>query len=154
MPRSREGWSRSTRRSRTRLAALGHRFRRSAILDLPGEVVSGHPDRHVLARRTARFADAFYLKRQHRRRWRERLRNWLAGFGWVSRCERERSHSRSNSSEPGFAAPRWVAAGEDARGRAFLLVEEIDGAVDLRRVLSDNACHRASGATRGADRAA
>ena len=76
----------------------------------------------------------FYLKRQHVVTRRERFRNWRAGFGWVSRCERERS-LLEQLARARLTAPRWVAAGEDARGRAFLLVEEIEDAPDLRHAL-------------------
>jgi hypothetical protein len=106
----------------------------SAFLDLPGEVVSGHPDRHVC--RVELPCGNFYLKRQHVVGWREKLRNWRAGFGWVSRCSREAQllHELNARHLP---APRWAAVGEHA-GRAFLLVEEVRGARDLRTVLSDN----------------
>ena len=40
----------------------------------------------------------------------------------------------ASASLPG---PKWAAVGEDDRGRAFLLVQEISGAVDLRRELGD-----------------
>jgi tRNA A-37 threonylcarbamoyl transferase component Bud32 len=107
----------------------------AAFLDLPGEVVSGHPDRHVARVEVA--GRACYLKRQHRVGRRERLRQWLAGFGWSSRSEREVVLLQQLEAA-GFACPQWVAHGEDGRGRAFLLVEELAGAVELRRLLSDN----------------
>src|SRR3954447_15274634 len=59
----------------------------AAFLDLPGEVVGGHPDRHVLRVELPDFPTAFYLKRQHTVSRHERFRNWRAGFGWVSRSE-------------------------------------------------------------------
>lgn len=37
----------------------------------------------------------------------------------------------------GLPAPRWVAHGEDGRGRAFLLVEELTRCVELRRLCGD-----------------
>src|SRR5262249_54774912 len=106
----------------------------AAFLDLPGEVVCGHPDRHVA--RVVLPCGAFYLKRQHAVTWRERLRNWLAGFGWASRCGREAAILKQLAAE-GLPAPRWAAFGEDGRGRAFLLIEEVRGTSDLREVLSD-----------------
>jgi hypothetical protein len=116
-------------------AALGHDTA-AAFLELPGEVVSGHPDRHVARVALPDLPTAFYLKRQHAVTWRERLRNRLAGFGWVSRCVREAAILKQLAAA-GLPCPRWVAFGED-RGRAFLLVEEL-AAADLREVLSDSA---------------
>jgi tRNA A-37 threonylcarbamoyl transferase component Bud32 len=107
----------------------------SAFLDLPGEVVSGHPDRHVV-RVELPGLGAFYLKRQHVVGWREKLRNWRASFGWVSRCAREAAVLRHLAAR-GLPAPPWAAFGAHT-GRAFLLVQEVHGATDLRRVLSDN----------------
>ena len=117
------------------LAALGIDSA-AGFLDLPGEVVSGHPDRHVVRVELPGFPAALYLKRQHAVTWRERLRNRVARFGWSSRCAREAMLLKQLAAA-GLPAPRWVATGEDDRGRAFLLVEEVPGAVDLRRVLSD-----------------
>jgi tRNA A-37 threonylcarbamoyl transferase component Bud32 len=106
------------------------------FLDLPGEVVSGHPDRHVAKVRLPGLPAAFYLKRQHVvRRW-EKLRNWRAGFGWTSRSVREKV-VLEQLNRLDLPAPRWAAVGEDERGRAFLLVEEFSGAIDLRERLSD-----------------
>ncbi len=104
------------------------------VLDLPGEVVSGHPDRHVLRVELPGFQTALYLKRQHTVTRRERFRNWRAGFGSVSRCEREGIVLDRIAAE-GLPAPRWIARGEDGRGRAFLLVEEVRDSIDLRRTL-------------------
>lgn len=106
-----------------------------AFLDLPGEVVSGHPDRHVM-RVELPGAGAFYLKRQHIVGFRERLRNARAGFGWVSRCAREATILGALAAVR-LPAPQWAAVGAH-RGRAFLLVEEVPDAVDLRALLSDN----------------
>jgi tRNA A-37 threonylcarbamoyl transferase component Bud32 len=108
----------------------------SGFLDLPGEVVSGHPDRHVVRVHLPGFPAAFYLKRQHMVMRREKWRNWRVGFGWVSRCEREAAILKQLTAA-GLPCPRWAAVGVDRRGRAFLLVEELAGAVDLRQVLND-----------------
>jgi tRNA A-37 threonylcarbamoyl transferase component Bud32 len=108
----------------------------AGFLDLPGEVVSGHPDRHVVRVELPGFPGAFYLKRQHAVTRRERLRNRVAGFGWSSRCAREATLLKQLAAA-GLPCPRWAAFGEDARGRAFLLVEEVAGASDLRRALGD-----------------
>jgi tRNA A-37 threonylcarbamoyl transferase component Bud32 len=107
----------------------------SALLDLPGEVVSGHPDRHVMRVTVPGAPNAFYLKRQHVVGWREKWRNRRGGFGWVSRCEREAELLRQLESAC-LPAPRWSAFGKHG-SRAFLLVEEVPGAVDLRRILSE-----------------
>lgn len=121
-------------RHRQRLSELGLTTAR-ALLDLPGEVVSGHPDRHVVRVELPGWGRALYLKRQHRVGWKERLRQGLAGFGWSSRCEREARLLRALDAS-GFPCPEWVAYGEEG-GRAFLLVEELHGGVELRRLLSD-----------------
>ncbi|WP_439626449.1 lipopolysaccharide kinase InaA family protein [Gemmata sp.] len=123
--------------------AFAERFRALGIdsaagfLELPGEVVSGHPDRHVVRVELPEFATAFYLKRQHAVTWRERLRTWAAGFGRVSRCEREAAVLKELQVS-GLPGPQWVAVGGDGRGRAFLLVEEVAGATDLRAALGDS----------------
>ena len=106
----------------------------AAFLELPGEVVSGHADRHVA--RVEVGGATFYLKRQHVVGWREKLRNHRAGFGWSSRCAREATLLEELEAA-GLPAPRWAAFGTHG-GRAFLLVEEVAGAVDLRCLLGDN----------------
>ena len=106
----------------------------TAALELSGEIVCGHPDRHVvrveLGRRVA------FLKREHVIGWRTRFKNWRAGFGWVSRSVREAVTLRRLEAA-GLPGPQWLAYGEDGTGRAFLLVEELTGSADLRTVLSD-----------------
>jgi tRNA A-37 threonylcarbamoyl transferase component Bud32 len=79
---------------------------------------------------------ACYLKRQHRVGWRERVRQWLTGFGWVSRCEREAAVIRDLEAA-GFPVPGWVAYGEDGC-RAFLLLNELSDAIELRHFLDDS----------------
>lgn len=145
MPRehSQAGWTHVRPSFAAGFAALGihsaHDF-----LELPGEIVCGHPDRHVVRVDLPSFDSAFYLKRQHAVRLRERWRNRRAGFGWVSRSGREWEVLKQLEGA-GLPCPRWVAAGEDNQGRAFLLIEELRGAVDLRRMLQNNllaACER------------
>lgn len=131
---ARNGWVTVNPVFADRLRALGLETA-AGFLELPGEVVSGHPDRHVVRLDLPGFAAAFYLKRQHTVTGRERLRNRLAGFGWVSRCVREAAVLRELQAA-GLACPQWVAVGE-CGGRAFLLVEEAAGSVDLRSALSD-----------------
>ena len=109
-----------------------------ALLELPGEVVSGHADRHVVRVDLPGWGCGLFLKRQHRVGWRERLRQRLAGFGWVSRCEREVRILRELEAKR-LPAPAWIAVGGDGRGRAFLLVEELSELVELRSLLGDTA---------------
>ncbi len=115
-------------------AGLNHA---AAFLELPGEVVSGHADRHVMRVEIPGAPRAFYLKRQHVVGWREKFLNRRAGFGWVSRCERE-AELLEQLDAANLPAPHWAAFGAHG-GRAFLLAEEVPDAVDLRRILSDNA---------------
>jgi tRNA A-37 threonylcarbamoyl transferase component Bud32 len=108
----------------------------SHFLALAGEtphIVSGHPDRHVA--RIA-FNDEpwhAFLKCEHRVARRYRLANLLAGFGLSSRSLREASilQALQREDQPG---PEWLAAGEDGRGRAFLLLREVPG-LELRAFL-------------------
>lgn len=131
---TRGGWCRVNPAFAGMLARLGLDSA-TGFLELPGEVVSGHPDRHVRRVELPGQSPGLYLKRQHVVGWRERLRNGLAGFGPVSRCVREGELLRQLRAA-GLAAPEWVAYGEDPDGRAFLLLEEFVGS-DLRAVLSD-----------------
>src|SRR5206468_4220680 len=61
------------------------------FLDQPGEVVSGHADRHVVHVLLGRGRErcAAFLKREHRVLWRDRLAAAWAGYGWASKSERE-----------------------------------------------------------------
>lgn len=102
------------------------------FLSIPGEIVSGHPDRHVMRVELA-LGRIGYLKREHRIRFKERFQNWRAGFGWVSKSIRE-GLSLQRLEMMGFAGPKWLAFGEDGKGRAFLLIQEATGAEDLRRL--------------------
>lgn len=108
------------------------------FLALPALIVSGHLDRHVAR---ARLGDGpgvvfAYLKREHRVPWSVRLRNLLAGFGLASRSLREMKVLQALGREA-FGAPELLAAGEDDQGRAFLLVREVEGALDLRSFLHE-----------------
>jgi heptose I phosphotransferase len=106
------------------------------FLDLPAVIVSGHPGRQVarVCLGSGPEAVTCYLKRELHVPWGVRLANFLAGFGFVSRSLREAQVLRALERE-GLAGPRWLAAGEDGRGRAFLLVAEVAGAVDLPTLL-------------------
>ncbi len=121
-------------RYRQQLAELGLTAHED-YLRLGGVIWCGHPDRHVshLVLETAGERLPVFLKREHRVRRRDRLAAALAGFGPVSKSLREfallcRLHGL------GLRCPEPVAAGED-RGRAFLLVREEEGVIDLRSFL-------------------
>ncbi len=106
------------------------------FLALAAVTVSGHPDRnvsHVVLGQGPGALPAF-LKREHMVPWRARLNNMLAGFGWVSRSMRECRVLQALERE-GLPCPDWLAAGEDSQGRAFLLLREHSGCIELRRRL-------------------
>src|SRR5205807_1849887 len=99
------------------------RRRAAAPRAVPRGPAPGHPDRQAarLTLGAGAEAVAVYLKREHRVPWPVRLANALAGFGFVSRSLREARTLQALGREA-IAAPEWLAAGEDGRGRAFLLV--------------------------------
>ena len=108
------------------------------FLDLEAAIVSGHPGRNVakLTLDNVSGTVTLFLKREERVSWSVRLANALAGFGFVSLSLRESSVLRALP-RAGIDGPEWVAAGEDRRGRAFLLLREIPGAVELRALLAE-----------------
>ena len=108
------------------------------FLALPAVIVSGHPDRNVsrMVLGTEPEEAVAFLKREHCVRWRVRLASFLAGFGFVSRSLREARTLQALRRE-GIGCAEWLAAGEDGSGRAFLLVREVAGAVELRTYLRD-----------------
>src|SRR5262249_59704022 len=110
--------------------------RAEAILDLPGEIVSGHPDRHVIRIALPGWECGLFLKREHRVGWRERLRQWLAGFGWTSRCEREARILRDLEAA-GFPGPGWVAPGGDGPSPAVPLLAKLSAASEPRPLLGE-----------------
>jgi len=112
-----------------RVVALGMPSLRE-LMELPGVVVSGHVGRNVS--RVVVGDETAYLKREHRVRWRDRLRSFLDGFGPVSVSEREYRVIR-RLRERGLPAPQILARGE-VDARAFLLLVEVDGAVELRQL--------------------
>jgi tRNA A-37 threonylcarbamoyl transferase component Bud32 len=125
----------------TVVARLVRRFRRwgltmpAAVFDLPGEVVSGHADRHVV-RVIVGDGDrriGAYLKREHRVRFRDRMAAWWNGHGSVSLSERE-GRILAALRRADVPVPRVLAMGE-CDGRAFLLLSAIRGALDLRHFL-------------------
>jgi tRNA A-37 threonylcarbamoyl transferase component Bud32 len=103
------------------------------LLALPLVIVSGHPDRHVGQVNVGLGSEAVraYLKRQHRVSRKERLLNAWAGFGLVSKSVRE-FRVLTLLRAAGVSCPEPIAAGEDQHGRAFLLVRELNGPLDLR----------------------
>jgi tRNA A-37 threonylcarbamoyl transferase component Bud32 len=110
------------------LAAAGLSAWTALVERSSGTLVSRHASRDVL-----RFplGDGWaFLKRQYRVGWRERLASWWAGFGWVSRSRREWRvlHALQTA---GVGCPEPLAVGESADGRAFLLVNALDNAIDL-----------------------
>jgi hypothetical protein len=130
-PRPPRGWVRFDPRARNRLRRLGLTTPES-ILDLPGEVVSGHRDRHVVEVRVPGLHA--FLKKEHRVSWTSRLRNWRGGFGPVSLSQRE-AVVLADLAAAGVPVPRRLAWGEDGRGRAFLLTGAVRGAIDLPAAL-------------------
>lgn len=110
--------------------------RPDGLVDLPGTIICGHPSRQVLqvelpvAPAPQVEPITCYLKREHRVSWRQRLTNALAGFGFVSLSRREAGVLRELR-RAGVGCPDWIAAGEDDRGRAFLLLRGLGGMVDL-----------------------
>jgi len=106
------------------------------FLRLSGVIYCGHPDRHV-ARLTLGNAMPVFLKKEHRVRWRDRLVNFWAGFGFVSKSWRELAMDQVLQKEDIINRPEVMAAGE-ASGQAFLLVREISDAVDLRSFLENH----------------
>lgn len=109
-----------------------------AIFDLPGEVVSGHPDRHVVRVElpTAAGKRTLYLKRELSVSRSVRFKNYRAGFGWVSRCERE-AETLLLLERSGLPGPQWLAFGTTSEGKAFLLLDELTGLIELRALLQD-----------------
>ncbi len=111
-----------------------------AVMNLPGEIMCGHPDRHVCrVDMTSGLGPATaYLKREHTRGWQVRVHNLLTGAGWTSRCEREAAVLLALEAR-GLPGPRVMASGVDGRGFAFLLVAELTGAADIREHLAPGA---------------
>ena len=104
------------------------------FLGLEAVIVSGHVGRQV--GRLTLAGRVVYLKREQSVRWTTRCANFLAGYGWVARCVREAAILQALERD-GLPAPRWLAAGEDEAGRAFLLVEEVRGAVPIASAMAN-----------------
>jgi tRNA A-37 threonylcarbamoyl transferase component Bud32 len=110
---------------------------------LPAVIVSGHPDRHAAQVTVGAGPDALgaFVKREHRVSWKTRLANARAGFGWVSRSLREYRVLEALRAA-GVGCPEPIAAGEDGQGRAFLMLRELTGTLDLRAFLRDRLAGR------------
>ena len=102
--------------------------------DRSGLIISGHADREV-ARVTLGDDLQLFVKREHRVGWAVRWANARSGYGFVSRSLRE-ARTLDAVRREGIGCPEWVAAGEDGRGRAFLVLRALE-AVDLATFLRD-----------------
>jgi len=105
------------------------------LLALPAIAVSGHPERNVS--RIHLGSMECYLKCEHRVRLRDRVKNAMTGFGPVSKAARE-AQMLSALGDQGIGCPEWIAHGQDAGGRAFLIVRALQGFQDLNRFLYDH----------------
>lgn len=102
------------------------------FLDLKGEIISGHPRRHVM--RLIVGGEECYLKKEHQVNRSDRLKNAWMGFGFVSSSIRE-AMMLAELREQNIACPEWIAAGEIDDGRAFLLIRALPGRINLREAL-------------------
>ena len=102
------------------------------FLRLPGVILCGHPDRHVLKVEAGILPGAF-LKKEHRIPWRDRLANAWAGYGFVSKSTRE-AGILYRVAQAGIACPQVLAHGVKGQ-QAFLLLREKPGMTDLRHYL-------------------
>lgn len=115
------------------------------FLRLPGVVLCGHPDRHVVLVNLEPGDSSFgmFLKKEHRVPWCERLVSYRAGFGFVSRSARE-ARQLELLRQAGIGCPEALAVGEE-NDQAFLLLREQKGDRDLRAFLAahpERTCRR------------
>jgi len=104
--------------------------RAADLLRLPGVILCGHPDRHVLK---VEGGISAYLKKEHHVPFRDRLANAWAGYGFTSKSTRE-AKTLQAAARAGVACPEVLAHG--ARGRqAFLLLRERPEMIELRHYL-------------------
>lgn len=108
------------------------------FLELPSVIICGHPDRNVARVTLGAGSNALrgFLKREHRIRWKDRLLNALAGFGFTSKSGREAS-VLGRLQRAGIGCPEVMAVADDGRGRAFLLLRELSDTRELRLFLQD-----------------
>ncbi len=107
------------------------------FLDVSAPHVGGHRGRSV-ARAVLSDGNTtvrVYLKREYHISAAARFASLAAGFGLASRSLREARMLRRLACE-GVGCPECMAAGEDGRGRAFLLVRETPGMTELRAWLT------------------
>src|SRR5438128_12125803 len=109
------------------------------FLRLQAVIVCGHRHRHTahLTLGAGETAVRAFLKREQATYWRDYVSSLWAGLGWVSRSSREGRMLQALQAA-GFPCPEFIAAGEDDRGRAFLLVRELEGTEELRQVLREH----------------
>src|SRR5262245_21907150 len=83
------------------------------LLDLPGEIAGGHPNRHIVrvVLGSGRGRMVAYLKREHRVPIGERIANACAGYGFVSKSVRE-ARNLEQLRAAGLVVPRVLAYGE------------------------------------------
>ncbi|MFO0936101.1 MAG: lipopolysaccharide kinase InaA family protein [Gemmataceae bacterium] len=105
-----------------------------AIMALSGEIICGHPDRHVI-RVVLSNGRVLFLKKEHLVSSKVRFRNWRDGFGSISRCERE-AITLQNLEEARLPCPQWLAYGQTDDGRSFLLLDNLAGGRDLTDLLN------------------
>jgi tRNA A-37 threonylcarbamoyl transferase component Bud32 len=105
----------------------------ASFLGWTGILVNHH--RHRQVEQVALSERGFFLKKEHAVSWRDRFRNAWAGFGWCSTAVREGAMLQALR-RAGMPCPEVAALGEDGK-RAFVLLREEAGLVDLRMLLQN-----------------
>ncbi len=134
-----KAWVQIQEADRERLQKAGLRSF-SDFLNLDGDILSGHPDRHVREIELSSPSESFhgYLKRQHRVPTSEKLLNLFQGFGFRSKSIREAELLLRL--EPYELGARVVAWGENRTGQSFVLVEECKDFVFWSSVYQNTDC--------------
>jgi tRNA A-37 threonylcarbamoyl transferase component Bud32 len=109
----------------------GLRTFRDFFTSIEGELVGAHPSRNVARVEPGGWC-GFLIA------WRDYLSSWWAGFGLVSKSQREWRVLHALRSR-GIGCPQPLAVGEH-HGRAFLLVRELPDAMDLHTYLASGYC--------------
>jgi tRNA A-37 threonylcarbamoyl transferase component Bud32 len=113
-------------------------FRRQGLaraedfLRLPGVILCGHPDRHVLHVQEM----PALLKKEHRVPWRDLITNAWAGFGFVSKSTRE-AKILQLAKQAQIPCPQVLAHGQSGP-QAFLLVEDKSGMTEIRHYVQQH----------------